>query len=61
MQCKISIVNGKKTLVPLEMEWNYPAQMCSCSVVQYGSEYLVRTATGAAFTLQPKYLQTFVR
>lgn len=48
-------------LVPLDMNWTGPAQMCSCTVVQHGAEYLVRTATGAAFTLQPKYLKTFVR
>lgn len=61
MQCKISVVNGKKTLVPLDMDWKGPAQMCSCTIEQHGLYCVIRTAFGSAFRIQSKYLQTFVR
>lgn len=48
-------------LVPLDMNWTGPAQMCSCTVVQHGMDYLVTTSTGAAFKVQSKYINTFVR
>lgn len=62
MICKISVVNGKKLLVPLEMDWKGPSQTINCSVSRHSAEYsIVTTAYGSGFKLQTKDVCKFVK